>query len=100
MAWTYKTDDGEVEIQVSKEVLLSALTASKAVLSDYAVGIEPAPRSVLFAVRLILGAIDHAVEAVERDYVPAAPDKATIDRISQHAESMIAQQKNTVLEES
>lgn len=94
MAWKYKTDDGEVEIQVSKEVLLSALTASKAVLSDYAVGIEPAPPSVLFAVRLILGAIDHAVEAVERDYVPAAPDKATIDRISQHAE------KNTVSEES
>lgn len=100
MGWKHKTDDGEVEIQVSKEDLLLALTAWKQVLSDYAVGIEPAPPSVSFAVRVILGAVDHAVGAVERDYVPAVPDKATIDRISQHAESMIAQQKNTVLEES
>ncbi len=100
MAWKYKIKDGEVEIQVSKETLLAALTSSKAVLSDYAVGIEPAPQSVSFAVRVILGAIDHAVAAVERDYAPAVPDKATVDRLYRHVQDMTAQQKTPQLEGS
>ena len=100
MGWKYKLDDGEVEIQVSKEVLLSALTASKAVLSDYAVGIEPAPQSVSFAVRVILNAIDHAASVIERDYVPAVPDEATIHKFNQHVQDMTAQQKTAGSEES
>lgn len=95
MAWKYKLDDGEVEIQVSKEVLLSALTASKAVLSDYAVGIEPAPQSVSFAVWAVLSTIDTAIKVIERDYVPAVPDKATVDKLYQHVQNMTAQQKTT-----
>lgn len=91
MGWKYKLDDGEVEIQVSKEVLLSALTASKAVLSDYAVGIEPAPQSVSFAVWAVLSTIDTAIKVVERDYVPAVPDKATIAKFNQHVQSMTTQ---------
>lgn len=98
MAWKYQTDDGEVEIQVSKELLLSALTASKAMLSDYAVGIEPAPQSVSFALLAILVSIDHAMSTIELDYAPATPDKATIDKISQHTENTMAQQENTGLE--
>jgi len=93
MAWKYKLDDGEVEIQVSKETLLSALTSSKAVLSDYAVGIEPAPQSVSFALWAVLSTIDTAIKVAACDYVPAVPDKATVDRLYQHVQGTTAQQK-------
>ena len=100
MGWKYKLDDGEVEIQVSKELLLSALTSSKAVLSDYAIGIEPAPPSVSFAMAVLLRGIDHAASVIERDYVPAVPDEATIHKFYQHVQDMTAQNKTARSEES